>query len=109
VQAPSAYCLGQRIALHPQLPGYGRGLQTFIEPLLRLFQYLLGQYRRPAPWRLLIKPRDPSLPIPLHGPFHADLRDSKGAGNIRLFGVAVDAKLGRDQAKGGNILFGVDK
>jgi len=51
----------------------------------------------------------PSLPIPLHGPFHADLRDSKGAGNIRLFGVAVDAKLGRDQAKGGNILFGVDK
>ena len=61
------------------------------------------------PLRRLIKPRNPFLPIELDGPFDADERDAKGAGDIRLFSVAVDAKLRRDHAKSLNILFGVDK
>lgn len=109
VQAPGAYRLGQGIAFDSQLFSYGGGFQTFIESFLRLIQYRIGQYRRPASPRLFIKPRRSSLAIPLHRPLYADEGDAKGAGNIRLFGVAVDAKLGRDHAKGGRILFGVNE
>ena len=42
VQAPGAYRLGQGIAFHPQLLGYGGGFQTFIESFLRLIQYRIG-------------------------------------------------------------------
>ncbi len=35
--------------------------------------------------------------------------DSKDAGNIRLMGVALEAKLRGDHAEGRNILFGVVK
>ena len=38
-----------------------------------------------------------------------DQRRPKGAGNIRLRGVAIEAKLRRDQAKGRTILIVVDK
>ena len=109
MQAPGAYCLGQRIAFHGQLLGNLRGLQTLIEPLLRLLQHFSRQHRRSPPLRLLVKPRYPFLPIELDGPIDADQRDSKGAGNIRLFGVAIEAKLRGDHAKGRNIPLGVDK
>jgi hypothetical protein len=49
------------------------------------------------------------FPIALDRPFDADQRDPKGAGNVRLLGRAIDAKLRRDHAKSRNIPFGVAK
>jgi hypothetical protein len=76
---------------------------------LGLLQHRHGQHRRPPPFRLRIKPLYSFLPIQFHRPFDADRRDSKGAGNIRLLGVAIEAKLSGNHAKGRNIFFGVDK
>jgi len=109
MQAPGAYRLRERIALHGELLGDLGDFQSLIEPFLRLLQHLCGQHCRPSPIRLLIKPRHPFVPIEFHGSFDADQRDSKGPGNLRLLSVAVDAKLSRDHAKGRNILFGMDK
>ena len=49
------------------------------------------------------------LPITLNGPFDADERYAKDAGNIRLFGVTIDAKLGSDHTKGRNILINLEE
>ncbi len=109
MHAPGAYRFSQRIAFHPQLLGNLRDLQSLIELFLCLLQHLCGQHRRPPPLGLLIKPRHPFLPIPLNRPFDADQRYPKGAGNIRLFGAAIEAKLRGDHTKGPNILLGVGK
>jgi hypothetical protein len=109
MQAPGAYRLGQRIGFHTNPLGYLRDFQSLIKLFLRLLQHLRSQHRRSPRLRLLIKSRDPFLPIELNGPFDADERDAKGARNIRLFGVSIDAKLRGDHAKGRNIILGVNE
>jgi len=108
-QAPGADRFGQRIGLHTNPLGDLRDLQSLIELFLRLFQHLCGQHCRPPRLGLLIESRYPFLPIKLDGPFDTDERDAKGAGNIRLFGVSIDAKLRGDHAKGRNIILGVNE
>ena len=109
MQASRADRLGQRIALHAQLLGNLRGVQTLIEQRLPLLQHLGGQHRRPPPLGLGIKPGYAPVSIALNGTLDADQRDTKGTGNIGLLGIAVDTKLRRNHAKGRNILFSVDK
>jgi len=46
----------------------------------------------PPPLRLRMNPLYALLPIQLHGPFDADQRNPEGAGDIRLLGVAIEAK-----------------
>ena len=49
------------------------------------------------------------LAVALHRPLEADLRHPEGAHNLRLLGIAVDAKLGGDHTKRGHVRFLVDE
>ncbi len=109
VQATGTYRLSERIAFHFEPLGHRRYRQPFIEQSLGLDQHRRGEHRRSAPSRRGIKPFRALVSITLHSAFDTDCGYPDGAHNLHLFGVAVDTKLGRDEAKSSHIVLGVDK
>jgi hypothetical protein len=109
VHTSRTHRLGEGVPLDAESIGHVRGLQAFIEQLLCLGQHCRGQHRRPAPLARLVEPFRSLFAVTLHGAFEADLRHPEGAHNVRLLGIPIDAELGGDHVKGGQIVLVVDK
>jgi hypothetical protein len=109
VQPSRTHRLAQGVSLDVQSIGDLGCLQAFVEQLLGLLQYRRGQHRRPAPPGWDVEPFRSLLTVTLHRALEADLRYPEGAHDVRLLGIAVDAELGGDHAKGGHVLFIVDE
>jgi hypothetical protein len=109
VQPSRTHRLGEGVTLDAESIGHFRRLQALIEQLLRLGHNLRGQHRWPTALARRIEPFRSLLAVALHRPLEADLRHPEGAHDVRLFGIAVDAKLGGDHPKRRHVLFLVDE
>src|SRR6202035_2662781 len=103
------YRLLQGVELQPKRLGNLRFTGTSRKKLLALRHHALGQRRRTARHPRCIKSLRSVLPMPLHRSLDADRCHAESPDDVALLGIAADAELTGDHAKGRDIFLTMGK
>ena len=106
---PRPYRLLQGVELQPKRLGNLGFTGASRQKLLALRHHALGQHRRTARHPRCIKSLRSVLPIPLHRPLDADRCHAESPDDVALLGIAADAELTGDHAKGRDIFLSMGK